>query len=110
MTETDLRQFLEGLLVAWAIDAAIETGKQDADVVAWMRPAGAAAIKVTRGVRPFGVFWEVAPAGANARAHSSAQGAIRSLGAVLAPERPMARVLFAGGMAGQAARPEAKGT
>lgn len=101
MTETELRQFLEGLLVAWRTDAAIETAREAADVVAWVRPRAGAVVEVRRGVRAIGVVWEVAAGGGRPRPHPSAQGAIRSLGAALAPERSMARVMFAGGMAGQ---------
>jgi hypothetical protein len=41
------------------------------------------------------MVWEVGPEDGRARAHPSAQGAIRSLGALLAPDRPRGRVVFA---------------
>lgn len=100
MTETQLRQFLEGLLVAWAVDGAVETGRDGDEVRAAVRHDGREICDVRRGVQPFGAVWRVASPGGPARTHASAQGAIRSLGAILAPARPTGRVMFAGGMAG----------
>lgn len=100
MTETQLRQFLEGLLVAWAVDGAIETGRDGDDVRATVRHDGREICDIRRSVQPFGAVWQIAAAGEKTRTHPSAQGAIRSLGAILAPARPIGRVMFAGGMAG----------
>lgn len=100
MTETQLRQFLEGLLVAWAVDGAVETGRDGDAVRASVRQGGREICDVWRSVEPFGAVWRIAPPDGKARTHASAQGAIRSLGAILAPARPVGRVMFAGGMAG----------
>ena len=101
MTETQLRQFLEGLLVAWAVDGAIETRRDGDDVRAVVQHDGREICDVRRSIEPFGAVWRIAAPGEKTRAHPSAQGAIRSLGAILAPARPVGRVMFAGGMAGE---------
>lgn len=99
MTDAELRLFLEGLIRAWSLDARVEASREAADLVARVvHQGGQELCRVRRGRRPFGVVWTVAAPDARTRTHPSAQGAIRSLGAILAPARPMARVMFAGGM------------
>lgn len=96
-----LRQFLEGLLVAWAVDGTVETGRDGDAVRAVVRNDGQDRCDVRHSVQSFGAVWQIASPGERARTHPSAQGAIRSLGAILAPTRPIGRVMFAGGMAGE---------
>lgn len=102
MTEAHLRQFLDGLLVAWAVDATVETWRAGDELHAVVRDGGGALCEVRRGVAPFGAVWRVEAPGARPRTHPSVQGAIRSLGTILAPARPVGRVTFAGGLAGDA--------
>jgi len=95
MTEADMRAFLEGLLRAWDVEGRVEAEPLADGVLGLIARPGEALIRVTRRRLPFGIAWEVGPADGRARAHPSAQGAIRSLGALLAPGRARGRVVFA---------------
>jgi len=90
-----MRVFLEGLLHAWAVDGAVEVRPLEDGMLGRIDRTGRAAIRVTRRRLPFGIAWEVGPEDGRRRAHPSVQGAIRSLGALLAPERTRGRVVFA---------------
>mgnify|MGYP003700880339 CR=1 FL=1 len=89
-----LVRFLDGLLAAWAVDGAVTP---DGDAAATIVRVDGPAIRVLRTVEPFGVAWTIEAAGERTRRHASAQGAIRTLGALLAPDRPAGRVVFAAG-------------
>jgi len=95
MTESEMRRFLEGLLTAWSVEGEASAAAIPDGVSGRISRPGLHEIAVTRRCLPFGVAWEVGAAGARTRAHPSSGGAIRSLGALLAPERARGRVVFA---------------
>ncbi len=94
MTPADLCRFIEGLLAAWSVAAEVTAAEIPGGVEARIARASAPDILAKRTHTPAGIIWEVQAMGERARVHASAQGAIRSLGGHLAPERPAARVLF----------------
>ena len=102
MTDADLRIFIEGLAAAWRADVSIVACAEGDVLTATLRSKEAVVAEVRRELQPFGVVWRVQAPGGRERLHPSAQGAIRSLGAILAPDQPMARVMFAGGMGDRA--------
>ena len=97
MTPDDMRTFLDGLLTAWDADGLVTAAETSDGVTGRIERSGAPTVAVARRNLAFGIVWEVQADGARARAHPSAQGAIRSLGALLAPVRPRGRVVFASG-------------
>ena len=100
MTEDDLKRFVEGLLTAWSVTATV-TAEPAADGLAvCVDQHGARLCQVSRRVTGFGAAWRIEAPGRRARTHPSAQGAIRSLGDILAPSRSIARVAFASGLGG----------
>ncbi len=94
-TNIDMRQFLEGLLVALSVAGRVEAGETGDGLWGRIDRDDGPAIHVRRQRNAFGFIWEIEAEGERARAHPSAQGALRSLGALLAPDRPRGRVLFA---------------
>ena len=100
MTAAQFRQFLEGVAVAWDIDAEISIAGDAAGLAAEVRTAGRPICRIKREQQPFGIVWQIDADGARVRSHPSIQGAIRSIAAILAPDRPMGRVMFATGMDG----------
>ena len=97
MAPADLQAFLQGLLTAWSINgAALACSAIDGGVSGSISRAGSPTVHTRRMQAKFGIVWQVETEGARPRAHKSAQGAIRSLGAALAPERAVGRVMFIG--------------
>ena len=90
-----MRRFLEGLLTAWSAEGEVHAEVAADGVVGRIERADAPTLFVWRRHLPFGIVWEVGRADSPPRAHPSAQGAIRSLGGHLAPERARGRVVFA---------------
>lgn len=96
--EIDLRRLMNGLFAAWAISAEAAVTREGDDSVVRVRQGGLVVLTLRRRIEPFGAVWRVEAPGARARAHRSVQGALRTAGAILAPDRPRARVLFAAGL------------
>jgi hypothetical protein len=96
MTDEKMCKFVEGLLIALSIDASVKVDLIEGGVECRIdRPSGQLPIYIRRTLQQFGIAWEIWEEGGRRRAHPSAQGVIRSMGALLAPERPRGRVLFA---------------
>jgi hypothetical protein len=96
MIDEQMRKFAEGLLIALSVEASVAVDVIEGGAECRVdRPTGELPIYIRRNRQQFGIIWEIWEEGGHRRAHPSAQGAIRSIGALLAPERPRGRVLFA---------------
>jgi hypothetical protein len=92
----ELEALLTGLLRLWQVEASVRPdrdGKQEG-ISALIEGQGAMTLTVTWMEAPFGIVWQVLPAGRRPRTYPSINGLIRDLRERLVPERGSARVLF----------------
>ncbi len=95
MNGAELEALLSGLLRLWQAEGRVRAIRGEDQISARIEGGDAATITVTWLPAPFGIVWQVQPAGGRLRTYPSVIGLIRDLRERLAPERNAARVLFA---------------
>ena len=94
-TSAELKRFLTGLCAALDVEAEVVTSISALGTEAAIHRNGQKTIFVSRERMDLGIVWSISTEVSRKRRHPSAQGAIRSLAALLAPNKPAGRVLFA---------------
>ena len=94
MNPAELEALLAGLLRLWQVEAVLSVGGKGKALHASIE-ATATSVTVEHSVQSFGHAWHVQEAGRRRLAYPSTIGMIRHLREALAPERGMARVVFA---------------
>jgi len=94
-TAAEFKRFLTGLCAALDAEAEVVTSLGALGTEAAIHRTGQKTIFVSRERMDLGIVWSISTEVSQKRRHPSAQGAIRSLAALLAPNKPAGRVLFA---------------
>jgi hypothetical protein len=94
-TAAELNRFLRGLCAALDVEAEVVTSLGALGTEAAIHRPDQKTIFVSRERMDFGIVWSISTEASQKRQHPSAQGAIRSRAAFLAPSKPAGRILFA---------------
>jgi hypothetical protein len=94
MNPAELEALLSGLLRLWQVEARLAVAREGDGLRADITKVGAL-VTVEQSIQPFGIAWHVQAEGKRRLAYPSTIGMIKHLREVLAPERGVARVMFA---------------